>query len=125
MPKVSSHTSSRFRALVLSATVLLGVASGACTDEAPSDVVETVDRESFIDVYVDLRHVALRKTSRTVNAVERDSVLALHEVAEADLRLFLEVHHTEAEYMRDLWNEVEARMSLMLEMAGEGAERDG
>jgi len=120
MPAGSSHTNSRFRTLALSAMVLFGMASGACSDEAPSEVLDTVDRETFIDVYVDLRHVALRKTSRTLNPVERDSVLALHEVAEEDLRLFLEVHHTEAEYMRDLWNEVEARISLMLDMAIEG-----
>ena len=74
---------------------------------------------------MDLRNVALRKKNRAVNDTERDSVLALHEVAEDDLRFLVEVHHTEAEFMRDLWNEVESRISQMLQAAGEGAREDG
>ncbi len=103
----------------------LGVASGACGGPTPNEVVDTIDRETFIEVYVDLRSVALRKTSRKVNAAERDSLLAMHEVTEEDLRLFLQVYHTEVEFMRDLWNDVEARIALMLRTAGEGSKIDG
>ena len=49
----------------------------------------------------------------------------MHEVTEEDLRLFLQVYHTEVEFMRDLWNDVEARIALMLRTAGEGSEIDG
>ncbi len=125
MSEASSPTPSPPHPLVTLIALLLGVASGACGVNTPNEVVDTIDRETFIEVYVDLRSVALRKTSRKVNAVERDSVLAMHEVTEENLRLFLEVYHTEVEFMRDLWNDVEARISLMLQMAGEGSERDG
>ncbi len=125
MSEASSPAPSHPRPLVTLIALLLGVASGACGANTPNEVVDTIDRETFIEVYVDLRSVALRKTSRKVNAVERDSVLTMHEVTEENLRLFLEVYHTEVEFMRDLWNDVEARISLMLLMAGEGSERDG
>ena len=125
MSEASSPTPSPPRPLVTLIALFLGVASGACGANTPNEVVDTIDRETFIEVYVDLRSVALRKTSCKVNAVERDSVLAMHEVTEENLRLFLEVYHTEVEFMRDLWNDVEARISLMLQMAGEGSERDG
>ena len=125
MSEASSPAPSPPRPLVTLIALLLGVASGACGTNTPNEMVDTIDRETFIEVYVDLRSVALRKTSRKVNAVERDSVLAMHEVTEENLRLFLEVYHTEVEFMRDLWNDVEARISLMLLMAGEGSERDG
>ncbi len=125
MSEASSPAPSPPRPLVTLIALLLGVASGACGANTPNEVVDTIDRETFIEVYVDLRSVALRKTSRKVNAVERDSLLAMHEVTEENLRLFLEVYHTEVEFMRDLWNDVEARISLMLQMAGEGSERDG
>ena len=117
MSRASSKATFSHRTMGAMGTMLLAVLAGACTDNAPSTDPATIERDTFIDVYVDLRHVALRKTSRQVNANERDSVLAMHEVVEQDLRAFLEVHHTEAEYMRDLWNDVEARISLMLDMA--------
>ncbi len=125
MSEASSPAPSPPRPLVTLIALLLGVASGACGANTPNEVVDTIDRETFIEVYVDLRSVALRKTSRKVNAAERDSLLAMHEVTEEDLRLFLEVYHTEADFMRDLWNDVEARIALMLRTAGEGSEIDG
>ncbi len=125
MSEASSPAPSPLRPLVTRFALLLGVASGACGGSTPHEVVETIDRETFIEVYVDLRSVALRKTSRRVSAVERDSVLGMHEVTEESLRFFLEVYHTEADFMRDLWNDVEAHIALMLRTAGEGSEIDG
>ena len=82
MSEASSPAPSPPRPLVTLIALLLGVASGACGANTPNEVVDTIDRETFIEVYVDLRSVALRKTSRKVNAVERDSLLAMHEVTE-------------------------------------------
>ena len=121
-PQRAIHPS---RTGVIFRAVFVAMACAACTDDAPSAVHDVIDRETFIDVYVDLRHVALHKTSRKINPTERDSVLTLHDVTEEDLRQFLDVYHTEAEYMRDVWNDVEARISLMLQMANDGAARDG
>ncbi len=122
MPEASRRTSRPIRFGIVLGAILSTVAGLACSDNAPSAVLVTIDRETFINVYVDLRRVALRKTSRNVSAAERDSVLTLHEVSEEDFRLFLDVNHAEADYMRDIWNEAEARISLMLRMADEGSQ---
>jgi len=124
MSEASRHTSFLRPAPATAMVVLLSVAFGGCGDGAPNQVVNTIDRDTFIEVYVDLRSVALRKTTRRINDVERDSVLAMHGVDEEDLRLFLEVHHADAEFMRDLWNEAEGRVSVMLEMTGRGTDGD-
>ena len=125
MHETSSPVPSLRRILGALIILLLGAASGACDRGTPNSVKDTIGREVFVDLYVDLRSVALRRTTRRINAAERDSVLAMHEVTLEDLRLFLEVYQADAEYMRDLWNDVEARISLILRMAGEGSERDG
>ena len=112
---LASNPRMRRAALVL----LLTAPLDACVEDRPGPVPEAIDRQTFIEVYVSLRNLALRKANGTVNATERDSVLALHEVAEDDLRLFLEAHHWDAEFMRDLWNEAESLISLMLREEGE------
>ena len=76
--------------------------------------VETVDRETFVATYVDLRSVALGNAGLAISPAERDSVLRLHDVSEDDLLLFVEVHGRDAVLMQDLWNEVEARIQLVL-----------
>ena len=114
-PALASNPTMRRAVLVL----LLAAPLEACVEDEPGPVLEAIDRQTFIEVYVNLRNLALRKANGTVNATERDSVLALHEVAEDDLRLFLEVHHGDAEFMRDLWNEAESLISLMLREEGE------
>ena len=119
-PALASRPRMRRAALGL----LLVASLDACVEEKPDPVPETIDPQTFIEVYVDLRNLALRKANGTVNATERDSVLALHEVAEDDLRLFLEVHHEDAEFMRDLWNEAESLISLMLQREGEEPRQD-
>ena len=121
MPEASGHAPSSCRIVAALIVLLIGVASAACGGDTLDQVVDTIDREAFIGVYVDLRSVALRKRSLKISAVERDSVLAMHEVSEEDLRLFLEAYQAEAAFMRDLWNEVEARISTMMQ----GSERDG
>ena len=119
MSRAPTRVTLRRRIGIVLGIVVFAVGPGACTDGPPSEVPTTIERDLFIDAYVDLRDVALRKPSRVLNAAERDSLLAMHELTEDDLRTFLEVHHVEAEYMRDLWNEVEARISLMLNMSQE------
>ena len=100
--------------------VVLVTSCGRGTAE-PS--VETMDREAFIATYVDLRSAALTTTALSITPAERDSVLTLHEVSEADLLLFVEVHGRDAVLMQDLWNEVEARIQLVLDPDTVDAER--
>ena len=69
-----------------------------------------VSRETFVDVYVELRRAALRSPASVVTPEAKDSVLARHEVTEEDLLEFAEVHGPDVEYMAELWAEVQARL---------------
>jgi hypothetical protein len=86
--------------------VVLACGLAACGGSAP----ETIDREVFIDTYVDLRTAALDTDSAKVAETDRAEILARHGVTEEDLLAFAEVHATELEFMRDVWNDVELRM---------------
>ncbi len=76
---------------------------------------DTITSETFIDTYVDLREAALSTDSLRLATADRERVLAEHGVTEADLEAFVEVHATELEYMRDVWNEVETRLDREVE----------
>jgi hypothetical protein len=100
-PRNALRRRTGLRPLVL---VLCGLA--ACGGRVP----ETIDREVFIDTYVDLRTAALDTDSTKVSETERTDILARHGVTEDDLVTFADVHATELEFMRDVWNDVELRM---------------
>jgi len=68
---------------------------------------ETIDRSVFIDTYVDLRIAALDTDSLRLGDAERADVLSRHDVSEEDLKDFVDAHAADAEYMRDVWNDVE------------------
>jgi hypothetical protein len=63
-----------------------------------------IDRQVFIDTYVDLRTAALANPGAQIRPAQRDSVLTKHGVTEEDLLQFAEVHG------RDVWGAVEARL---------------
>ena len=96
------------------AGLLLVLLLSSCGRGTAEPSVETIDRETFVATYVDLRSVALSTTGLEVGSAERDSVLELNEVSEDDLLLFVEVHGRDAVLMQDLWNEVEVRIQMML-----------
>jgi hypothetical protein len=80
-----------------------------------ADTAETIDREAFIETYVDLRLAALDSDSLRLSAEDREEVLGRHGVTAADLETFAEVHATDLDFMRDVWTEVEVRLDLMPE----------
>lgn len=69
-----------------------------------------IDREVFIDTYVDLRVAALETDSVRLGDGQRAEILARHGVTAEELVHFTEAHSTRLEFMRDVWNEVEVRM---------------
>ena len=71
---------------------------------------DTIDSEVFIATYVDLRTTALQSTSHRLSDEDRVAVLARHSVTAEDLALFAEVHGRDADFMREVWNDVESRM---------------
>ena len=69
-----------------------------------------MDRQVFVDTYVDLRTAALANPGGQIRPEQRDSVLARHGVTEDDLVNFAEVHGRNVEYMAEVWGEVENRL---------------
>ncbi len=72
---------------------------------------EVEERERFISAYVDLRIWSLRMRTTQIGDAVRDSLLSAHDVTEDDLLSFVDTHGTDVEFMRDVWNDIETRIS--------------
>jgi len=98
--------------------VAVSTALAGCGSPTPEGVI---DREAFIDAYVELRIAALETDSSKVAATDRDAILADIGVTEDDMLAFVRAHAADLEFMRDVWNEVELRMDQPpAEVADEG-----
>jgi hypothetical protein len=84
------------------------LAAAGCSP--PSELA--VDRETFIDVYVELRMAALDRDDATITEAERDEILASHEINQEDLFAFAEAHGNDPVYMLQVWEEIEDRLNL-------------
>ena len=71
---------------------------------------DTIDRQVFIDAWTELRIAALDTDSQRVAAADRDAILERHGVTAEDLTRFADVHATDLDFMRDVWNDIELRM---------------
>lgn len=94
--------------------VALGLASllVACEPDIPSSEGEApVDRETFIETYVELRLEALKWDGGRLPEEERDRILRELGVTADDLRAFVQVHGRNVPFMADVWTEVEERMA--------------
>ena len=106
------HASSPHRSLLCS-LLIIGAAVACSGSDTGAD---TIDRETFISTYVDLRAAALRRDSREITDEERDSILGEYGVTEDELLSFAEVHGREVPFMQDLWDEVEGRLDAIRPM---------
>lgn len=94
--------------------VALGLASllVACEPDIPSSEGEApVDRETFIETYVELRLEALKWDGGRLPEEERDRILRELGVTADDLRAFVQVHGRNVPFMADVWTDVEERMA--------------
>lgn len=94
------------RAIRTLAAIALVTVTAACGSDGP----DTIDRQAFIDTYVDLRVAALTSETGTVSDADRTRILQEHGVTEDDLLTFADVHGRDAVFMRDVWDEVERRL---------------
>jgi len=69
-----------------------------------------IDRETFIATYVDLRATTIRGDSFAISDAQRTQVLERHGVTEEQLLGFVEAHGQDADFMRGVWDQVEARL---------------
>jgi hypothetical protein len=72
---------------------------------------ETIDRETFVATYVDLRRTALTSPGQTLSDVDRERVLQQHTVNEGELITFAESWGGDTSYMTRVWEEVGARLA--------------
>lgn len=87
------------------ASVTLALAS--CGGDA---LPETIERDTFVQAYANLRIAAVETDSGRIAFAVRDSILDVFGVTEGDLMIFADVHAEELEFMRDVWNDVELLM---------------
>lgn len=96
----------RSRVATLAAASLLAV---ACAEPTPPGG-DPIEREVFIEAYVELRLAALGADDFVVPTQERDEILARHGIDQQRLLRFAEVHGEDVELMNEVWAEVERRL---------------
>ena len=72
-----------------------------CADR--SREADGIDRGTFVATYIDLRRAVI---AGSLDDTVRDSILALHDVSEADLRDYVDRHATDPEVLSATWREV-------------------
>lgn len=81
----------------------------SCTSGGPEGATEDViARQTFVDVYVQLRVAALQNPTEDLPLEERDRILQDAGVSDDDLIRFIEVRGGEVQFMRQLWEEVDS-----------------
>ncbi|MDH3206219.1 MAG: hypothetical protein OEO79_06380 [Gemmatimonadota bacterium] len=69
-----------------------------------------IDRDTFIEAYVDLRAETMDLPDPTLPDEARDRILARHGVDAGSLVSFVEAYGVELEFMNGVWTEVERRL---------------
>ena len=72
---------------------------------------ETIDRETFVATYVDLRRTALTSPGQTLSDADRERVLRQHAVSEGELIAFADAWGGDTSYMTRVWEDVGARLA--------------
>jgi hypothetical protein len=105
-----STLAARLRGPVLALSLLALACGGGASEPADGG---GLDRETFITAYVDLRSAAIRGEGTWLNDADRTSILSRHGVTEDQLLAFAELHGQDVEFMRAVWDEVEARLDAI------------
>lgn len=92
---------------IASSLAVAALLLGACAPEAP----DTIARDTFVQVYVELRVAALDRDDATLTAADRERILSSHGITEDDLLSFAEVHSQDPTFMRAVWSEIEERLN--------------
>lgn len=83
-------------------------ACGSGPAEAPTP--SSVDRETFIATYVDLRTAAVKNDDGSIHPDQRARILEEHGVTGDELIAFVDANGENVPYMREVWDEVERRL---------------
>jgi hypothetical protein len=97
-----------------SVILVLTLSTFACTGEpTASPDIAGLDRETFIATYVDLRTAVIRGDTHDLSDQDRARILSDHGVTEEDLLGFAAAHGENVDFMRGVWDEVEARLDAV------------
>jgi len=101
---------------LLSLTLMLSTVLSGCDLGFPgSEGQAPVDRETFIQTFVELRVEALQWESGRIPEAEKVRILEHHGVSEDDLRGFIETHGRNVPYMNEVWAEIADRVQAEME----------
>lgn len=102
---------SRQRTPLRSSLAILGtILSLSSCGQVSGPAEAAISRESFIATYADLRLATLATSDGDLSTTVRDSILNANGVSADQLLAFATLHGPDAEYMREVWSEVGARM---------------
>lgn len=105
----TTHSWRRFRFRADAACLLAALTVSACS--TGSDAAEdTIDREVFIQTYVELRMSALDTDTQRLADPARDSILTSNGISVDDLFHFATIRGEDPEFMAEIWAEVEGRL---------------
>jgi len=89
---------------------LAAIAGVAACGGATGGNTDPIDREVFVQTYVDLRVSALETDTLRLATPDREAILAENGVTAEELTRFADAHAADLDFMRDVWNEIELRM---------------
>jgi hypothetical protein len=89
--------------------VLIAVCMSCSGGNSASE--ETIDRETFVATYVDLRRTALSSPGQTLTDADRERVLRQNAVSEDELIAFADAWGGDTSYMTGVWEDVGARLA--------------
>ena len=108
---VTERSLVRWRKWAIPALVAAAATAAGCGWELPGgDRDGTVDRETFLVAYVDLRVAALQGPEEELGREDRDRILNEHGVTREDLLDFVEAHGRDVDFMKELWDEARQRI---------------
>ncbi|MEX2048181.1 MAG: hypothetical protein WEB90_01240 [Gemmatimonadota bacterium] len=97
----------------------------AACGEGGTTASTLLDREAFIETYVELRLGAIQSSDFTVSTEARDEILRSNGADREALLAFVDAHGRDPEYMTALWTEVDTRLNERREaLSVEGQERE-
>lgn len=95
------------------ACVLLLTLSACGAEEEVVVVPGVIDRETFIEAFVDLRVQTLESSQIHLTTEERDRILASHGVDAEDLVGFVDAYGRELDYINHVWSDIAQRLDSL------------
>lgn len=93
--------------------VLSLVIAGCSFNGEETGPKHTISREEFVEAYRELRLLALQGEGRRLTVTARNRLLDSLGVQEEDLLRFVDVHGTDVQFMRGIWEEVDSVLEAL------------